>query len=203
LGSKLFTWALKQSQAMIKEFSLDYLNEIKSVLSDLPLEKFEEVVNLILNAYVEERQIFIMGNGGSGSTASHFACDINKGVCFGLNKRFKVICLNDNIPTMLAYANDVSYADIFVEQLKNFLKPNDLVIGISGSGNSENVLRAIRYANENGAYTIGFTGFDGGKLVTLAHASLVVPANDMQKVEDVHLILTHMLMQIAHKKLNE
>jgi len=203
LGSKLFTWALKQSQAMIKDFSLDYLNEIKSVLSDLPLEKFEEVVNLILNAYVEERQIFIMGNGGSGSTASHFACDINKGVCFGLNKRFKVICLNDNIPTMLAYANDVSYADIFVEQLKNFLKPNDLVIGISGSGNSENVLRAIRYANENGAYTIGFTGFDGGKLVTLAHASLVVPANDMQKVEDVHLILTHMLMQIAHKKLNE
>lgn len=188
---------------MIKEFSLDYLNEIKNVLNDLPLEKFEEIVNLILNVYAEEHQIFIMGNGGSGSTASHFACDINKGVCFGLNKRFKVICLNDNIPTMLAYANDVSYADIFVEQLKNFLKPNDLVIGISASGNSENVLRAIRYANENGAETIGLTGFDGGKLATLAHTSLVVPANDMQKVEDVHLILTHMLMQIAHKKLNE
>lgn len=198
-----FTWAVKPGQAMIKEFSLDYLNEIKSVLDDLSLEKFEEIVNLILNAYVEERQIFIMGNGGSGSTASHFACDINKGVCFGLNKRFKVICLNDNIPTMLAYANDVSYADIFVEQLKNFLKPHDLVIGISASGNSENVLRAIRYANENGAETIGFTGFDGGKLADLAHTSLVVPANDMQKVEDVHLILTHMLMQIAHKKLNE
>jgi len=188
---------------MIKEFSLDYLNEIKSVLNDLPLEKFEEIVNLILKAYVEERQIFIMGNGGSGSTASHFACDINKGVCFGLNKRFKVICLNDNIPTMLAYANDVSYAHIFVEQLKNFLKPHDLVIGISASGNSENVLRAIHYANENGAHTIGFTGFDGGKLATLAHTSLIVPVNDMQKVEDVHLILTHMLMQIAHKKLKE
>ena len=128
---------------MKKEFFSDYLSELKRVIDNLPLEKFTEITNLILAAYESGHQILTMGNGGSGSTASHFVCDLNKGTCFGLSKRFKAICLNDNIPIMLAYANDVSYKDVFVEQMKNFLKPDDLVIGISGSGNSENVLRAI------------------------------------------------------------
>jgi len=101
--------------------------------------------------------------GGSGATASHFACDINKGVCFGLPKRIKVICLNDNIPTIPAYANDVSYDDVFVEQLKNFLGAGDLVIGISGSGNSSNVIKAVEYANENEAVFAALTGFAGGR----------------------------------------
>ena len=187
---------------MEKEFYLNYLSELKDVIDNLLLEELVKITDLILAAYRGEHQIFIMGNGGSASTASHFACDINKGTCFGLKKRFKVFCLNDNIPTMLAYANDVSYSDVFVEQLKNFLKSNDLVIGISGSGNSENVLKAILYANENGAKTVGLTGFDGGKLAKLAQSALIVPVNDMQKVEDIHLILTHMLMQIISEKLN-
>ncbi len=188
---------------MIKEFALHYLAELEDAIKSLDIDKLEKVISLISWAYERGHQIFIMGNGGSGSTASHFACDINKGIGFGLERRFKVICLNDNIPTILAYANDNSYEDIFVEQLKNFLNPDDIVIGISGSGNSENVLRAVRYANENGAKAIGLTGFDGGKLAKLAQTTFVVPVNDMQKVEDIHLILTHMIMHILYKKLRK
>jgi D-sedoheptulose 7-phosphate isomerase len=185
----------------MKDFALRYLVELKEVIETIPLDRFEEILNIMLGAYEGQHSIFIMGNGGSGSTASHFACDINKGVSFGFEKRFRVICLNDNIPTMLAYANDNSYEDIFVEQLKNFLKPDDVVIGISGSGHSKNVIKAVQYTNENKAISVAFTGFDGGKLAKMAKTSIVVPANDMQKVEDIHLILTHMIMQILFKKL--
>ncbi len=136
-----------------------------------------------------------MGNGGSGTTASHFVCDINKGTCLELEKKFKVICLNDNMPTVLAYANDLSYERIFVEQLKNFLQPGDVVIGISGSGNSENIILAISYAREAGAKTIGLSGFDGGRLAQIVDIPFVAAINDMQKVEDVHMIVVHMLMQ--------
>ncbi len=165
------------------------------------MDKFEEILNIMLDAYEGEHSIFTMGNGGSGSTASHFACDINKGVSFGFEKRFRVICLNDNIPTMLAYANDNSYEHIFFEQLKNFLKPDDVVIGISGSGHSKNVIKAVQYANENGAISLAFIGFDVGKLAKMAKISIVIPVNDMQKVEDTHIILTHMIMQILYEKL--
>ena len=115
---------------MISEFTLSYFSGIKEALDCLSLDQLEEIVNLLLGAYKTRNQIFIMGNGGSAATASHFACDINKGVSFDFKKKFKVICLNDNIPTILAYANDNSYDDIFVEQLKNFLRLNDVVIGI-------------------------------------------------------------------------
>lgn len=188
-------------ESMIKKFSENYLRDLKAVVDNLSLERVEEVIHINWNAYKDERQIFVMGNGGSASTASHFACDINKGVCFGLEKRFKVISLNDNIPTMLAYANDNSYDDIFVEQLKNFVKPDDVVIGISGSGHSKNVIKAIEYANDKQATSIAFTGFDGGLLAKVARIALIVPVNDMQKVEDVHLILVHMTTQILRMKL--
>lgn len=187
---------------MIREVVLDYLEEFRKVLEGIYVEKIEEMVKIILDAFERESSVFIMGNGGSAATASHFACDINKGTCFDLKKRFKVICLNDNIPTILAYANDYSYEDIFVEQVKNFLRPGDVVIGISASGNSKNVLKAIEYANKNGAQTLGLTGFDGGKLASLAKATLVIKVNDMQKVEDAHLIVTHIIMQIVYKKLH-
>lgn len=186
---------------MIKELVKAYLDEEKRVLDTVSLEIFDEIVQLVGNAYDRDNQIFVMGNGGSGSTASHFACDINKGVSFHLDRRFKVICLNDNIPTMLAYANDNSYDDIFVEQLKNFLNPGDVVIGFSGSGNSKNVIKAIHYANEHAAISVGFTGFEGGQLAKIAKIALVVPVNDMQKIEDIHLIFAHLIMHIFYKKL--
>src|SRR3972149_926434 len=125
-----------------------YLADLTAVLNKIDKKEYEVLIDNLTIALENEAHIFICGNGGSASTASHFACDINKGASYGKEKRFKVICLSDNIPTIMAYANDVSYNDIFVEQLKNFLKRDDLLIGISGSGNSENVLRAIGYCNE-------------------------------------------------------
>ncbi len=177
------------------KLSIDYLNQLKELLDIFPHDRFNEIVKTLMSAYDGDKQIFIMGNGGSGSTASHFACDINKGSCFDLKKKFKVICLNDNMPTILAYANDLSYEKIFLEQLKNFLQEGDVVIGISGSGNSENVLQAVSYAKENGARTIGLSGFDGGRLARISDVPLVAAIDDMQKVEDIHIIVVHMLMQ--------
>jgi len=187
----------------IKNFTANYIDGLKDVLDRFDYDGFEQTVKLILDAYENENHIFVMGNGGSGSTASHFACDINKGCCLDLEKKFKMICLNDNIPTMLAFSNDMSYESIFVEQMKNFFRAGDLVIGISGSGNSENVLQAIRYAGKNDGRTIGFSGFSGGKLAGMVDVSIVAAVDDMQKVEDVHMIIVHIIMQAVYKTLNE
>jgi D-sedoheptulose 7-phosphate isomerase len=187
---------------MKDNFTVGYLMQLKELLNDFPHDTFEEIGLVLLSAYQNEKQIFIMGNGGSGATASHFVCDINKGCCLDLEKKFKVICLNDNMPTILAYANDLSYDKIYVEQLKNFLVPGDVVIGISGSGNSENILQAVAYAKEKGAETIGLSGFDGGKLAGIVDVPFIAKINDMQKVEDVHMIVIHMLMQYLGQVLN-
>ena len=177
-----------------------YLSRLNALIDTFDLKVYAKMVEMILDAYQRRAQIFVMGNGGSGATASHLACDINKGCCFDLPHKFKMICLNDNIPTMLAYANDLSYDDVFVEQLKNFITPEDMVIGFSGSGNSTNVLKAVEYANGIGARTVGITGYQGGKLGRLASTALVVPSDDMQKIEDLHMIIVHMIMQIACKR---
>lgn len=186
----------------INRFAHDYLDELKNTLLGFDYATYGQIVEKLLAAYKKQKQIFVMGNGGSGATASHFACDINKGCCFELGKKFKMICLNDNISTMLAIANDIAYESIFVEQLKNFFNPGDLVMVFSGSGNSTNVLNAIRYANENGGQTIGLSGFSGGKLAQIVDLGFVVPVHDMQKVEDVHTIVTHMIMQTLYAVLN-
>ena len=140
---------------MIRQQFLDYCQGLKKALDSIPTDAAEKFLQLLETAYLEGRQVFLMGNGGSGASASHAAGDLNKGVSYGREKRFRVISLNDNMATLTAYANDVSYADAFVEQLKNFLHPGDVVIGISGSGNSPNVLKAIEYANQQGAVTGG------------------------------------------------
>ncbi len=141
--------------------------------------------------------IYIMGNGGSASTASHIANDLNKSAIPDPMKRFKVICLNDNVPVMMAWANDVSYDVVFVEQLKNFLTKGDIVIGLSGSGNSPNVIKAIEYANEHGNTTIGITGAmnpNGGKLGKMAKIALIIPDSSMGRIEDFHLMLNHSIL---------
>lgn len=185
-----------------KAFAGQYLNSLKTVIDALDLDSYDQMVHTILDAYDRQANIFVMGNGGSGATASHLACDVNKGCCFDLDKKFRMICLNDNIPTLLALANDVSYEVVFEEQLKNFINPGDLVLGISGSGNSENVLRAIRYAKTSGGRTMGWCGFGGGKLADLVDLAIVVDSHDMQQVEDAHIIVSHMLMQSLYKALN-
>lgn len=185
------------------EFSLHYLDRLKQVLDAFDHDGFQRMIAEILDAYKKEARIFVMGNGGSGTTASHFACDINKGCCQDLDKKFKVMCLNDNIPTLLALANDIGYDVIFEEQLKNFFSPGDLVIGISGSGNSENVIRAIQYAKGNGGRTIGLCGFSGGRLAPLVDIAFIAEVDDMQKIEDVHVIAVHMIMQAVYGALHD
>ncbi len=179
----------------MKNFSYDYIEQLKRHLDTFPHDQFERLIDTMIDAYKEGKRIFVMGNGGSASTASHWVCDINKGCSLNKDKKFKMICLNDSISTMLAYANDLSYDDIFVEQLKNFFAPGDVVIGISGSGNSLNVLKAVDYAKANGGITVGLCGFSGGRLYSRVDIPILVEADDMQKVEDVHMIAAHITMQ--------
>ncbi len=182
-------------------FSEGYLAGLKQILDAFDHEGFEAMIRALLKAREQGALIFVMGNGGSASTASHWVCDMNKGCSPGESGRFRMICLNDSISTMLAYANDLCYADVFVEPLKNFFNPGDVVIGISGSGNSENVLRAVAWAREHGGVTVGLTGFSGGKLAGMVDVPIVARVNDMQKVEDVHMIVVHMAMQRVRQAL--
>ncbi|MGW8256660.1 MAG: D-sedoheptulose-7-phosphate isomerase, partial [Thermoguttaceae bacterium] len=158
----------------------------------------DSICRVLKKAYDEERTIFVMGNGGSAATASHMACDINKGACLHAKKKFRVMALTDNLPVIMAIANDISYDAIFVEQLKNFARGGDVVVGISGSGNSPNVLKAIEYARQLGCTTIGACGYDGGKLKPLVNHCFHVNVNDMQIVEDIHLMLGHILMRALY-----
>lgn len=177
-----------------------YFNNLKKIFNKIDFEKIAQIVKIINVAYKNDHQIFIIGNGGSASTASHFCCDLSKGILGhkGDNpvKRIKAISLTDNMALISAWANDTSYENIFVEQLKNLLKPNDVLIGISASGNSQNIIRAIKYANKQKAITIGFLGFDGGALLNLVNYSIVVKENHYGRVEDVHLILAHLISEL-------
>ena len=185
----------------MKELINGYVGRLTAALNNLDISEIENFISVLNKARENGSRIFIMGNGGSALTASHFCCDFNKGASYGYDdkKRFKFICLNDNIATMMAYSNDVSYEDIFVEQLKNFLQPDDVVIGISGSGNSKNVLKAIEYANSQGAVTVGLTGYSGGVLKEISKYSVNANIDDMQISEDIHMMLCHMIMQIVSK----
>ncbi len=185
---------------MPQTFLKGYLEELGRVLEHIRPEEFEDFVGELLGALDRGSFIFVCGNGGSGATASHFAADLNKGVSYGQSRRFKVISLNDNLPTITAYANDISYEEIFVEQLKNFLSPDDLVIAISGSGNSRNVLKAVEYANARGCRTFGISGYGGGLLKRTCRKSLSLDSRDMQKVEDAHVVLIHCVMQYLRNR---
>jgi len=187
-------------------FIKEYLQEIHSILNDMEqdlVKKIDEIATILILARNERKTIFIMGNGGSASTASHFVSDLSKGTIVPGFLRFKAIALTDNIPTMLAWANDESYDDIFVEQLKNLMEPGDVIIGISGSGNSANVVKAIKYANNNGGKTIGISGYDGGALLQCAKTNIHSPSNYMQRVEDIHLLLEHLLTSLIREEMQK
>ncbi len=189
------------SETMPSSFIKNYLQDLHTLSESISGEEFDTFITALTQAYQRETNIFVFGNGGCAVASSHFACDINKGVSYGKEKRFKIICLNDNIPIMMAYANDISYEDVFVEQLKNFLQPEDLVVGLSGSGNSMNVVKALQYANEHGAQTFALCGYGGGRLKEAAQQSLHVKSYDMQKVEDMYTIILHCVMQWFDAKL--
>jgi D-sedoheptulose 7-phosphate isomerase len=166
-----------------------YIDLVKSTLDALDPKALEALVEAFHTTYEKGGNIYTMGNGGSGASASHAAGDFLKGASYGLDKRFKMICLNDNLPSMMAIANDIGWESIFVEPLKNFLSPNDLVIGISGSGNSKNVVNALEYANVQGATTVAMSGFKGGKISEIATINVHAPVMDMEVTEDVHMVI--------------
>lgn len=172
-----------------------YLDELAETLSRIQVEKVERIVEMIYQAYTDNKQVFILGNGGSAATASHFCCDLGKGAVVDGNPRLRVLSLNDNMALLTAYANDIGYESVFVEQMKNLLQEGDLVICITGSGKSPNVLQAIEYANKEGATTVGFLGFDGGPAKMMVSEHITVDNNNYGQVEDLHMFLTHCISQ--------
>lgn len=181
----------------------DYYKREIDVLNSLDFDAINDATNAILDAYEREATIYVFGNGGSAAAASHMACDFNKGVCCQLEKKFHVTCLNDNVATFMAIANDECYENIFYSQLKGRLKKDDLVIAISGSGNSKNIVKAAEYVNEVGAPLIAMTGYSGGKIFPKAQYHLHAPVEDMQIAEDIHMTFNHVIMQLLWKHLME
>jgi D-sedoheptulose 7-phosphate isomerase len=174
-------------------FTEAYREKLIETLNGLDLSKVDQAIAWLSEARDQGKTIFTTGNGGSAASASHFVCDMLKGASYKQDKRFRIMALHDNMPTLTAYSNDVDYHDAAVEQLKNFASAGDVVIAVSGSGNSPNVLRAIEYANSIGCKTIGLTGRDGGKLGALVQLQIHTPEPHMGRIEDAHMIALHMI----------
>lgn len=190
---------------LIKD-SETYFNELARTMREVFYPCVDRIAHELLRAYDNGRSVYIFGNGGSAATASHFACDLSKGTIRNLpsgTKRLRVVALTDNIPVMTAWANDASYTDIFAEQLQNLLAPDDVVLAISGSGNSPNILKALELALRSGAYTIGLTGFKGGKMKPLCRTCLVVPSDNMEVIEDVHMATCHAVASVIRRALTD
>ncbi|UCG25848.1 MAG: SIS domain-containing protein [Chloroflexota bacterium] len=170
-----------------------YIIGLKQTLDRLPHEPIREAIMTLHEARLLNRQVFTLGNGGSASTASHFVCDLAKNTRKSGWPDFRVIGLADNMATLSAYANDEGYEHVFSQQLANLVQPDDVVIGISTSGNSPNVLEAIKLANQMNAVTIGLTGFDGGQLSQMVKIAVHVPSDCIEQVEDLHLMLQHLI----------
>jgi D-sedoheptulose 7-phosphate isomerase len=178
---------------MVMTFPELYKNEILTALDQIDLAKVDQAIEWFKEVRDNDRQIFVCGNGGSAATASHFATDMIKGASYGKAQRFRIIALTDSLSTLTAYANDVDYASVFAEQLKNFARPGDLFMAVSGSGNSPNVVQAMEAANEIGCRTVALTGRDGGKLGPLAELHLQVAVPHMGRIEDSHMVICHMI----------
>lgn len=178
---------------MVTQKITSYLDQLGGVLKSLPVIEIERVVNVLLDARSNGATVFVLGNGGSAATASHFACDLGKGTLSPGAPRLRVIALTDNVPLLTAWANDTDYENVFSEQLQSLVRPGDVVIAISASGNSPNVLKAVEVGRQAGATTVGLTGFRGGKLRGLVDTCVVIPVDHMGQVEDGHMILDHLI----------
>lgn len=182
-----------------------YLDRVREEIDRLSHDEIEKFADLVYERYQNGRFVFVIGNGGSGANASHLCEDLGKSTVkdFESQKRLKVMSLTDNTPYILAWANDTSYDRVFVEQLKNFAGEGDLLIAISGSGNSPNILRAVEWSNAHGLTTLGVTGFSGGKLKQIAHHGLHCPVDDMGMVESLHLVAFHYILDDVYGRINE
>jgi D-sedoheptulose 7-phosphate isomerase len=180
-----------------------YFDELQRVVVGLSHDGINQIAEILLRANESGRMVYLFGNGGSAALASHFACDLGKGTayCNG-GKRFRVLALTDNLPTLTAWANDSNYDDVFSEQLRNFVRPHDVVFAISTSGNSKNVLNALHLAREARATTVGISGFQGGEMKALCKICVVVPSDNMQIIEDVHLAMAHSIFRVVYSRMS-
>lgn len=172
-----------------------YFSSVRALLNDIPFDAVDAVVGLLMDAARDERTVFVCGNGGSAATASHMACDLAKRPVVPGQPRLRVVALTDNVALMTALSNDISYHEVFAEQLRPLVRPGDVLIAISGSGNSPNVINAVHAAREAGAVTVGFCGYDGGQLKAMVDYPVHVPCSVMAMVEDVHLMLEHAICE--------
>jgi D-sedoheptulose 7-phosphate isomerase len=170
-----------------------YLNNLQELLSALPVAQLDRLVERLLGLYTEGRQLFLLGNGGSAATCSHIVNDFQKCVYLAGGRTFRCLAVTDSIPLITAWANDTAYEHVFAEQLRPWVQPGDMVICVSGSGNSPNVLKAAALARELGAYTVGLCGYEGGKLAPMVDEPIVVRCDNMQRIEDVHMVILHIL----------
>lgn len=170
-----------------------YKKSLLEAIDKIDLDKVEQAISWFRDARDSGRAIFTCGNGGSASTASHFVCDVVKGASYKRANRFRIMALTDSLPTITAYSNDVGYDIVFAEQLRNFAQPGDVVMAISGSGNSPNVIKAVEYANSIDCKTLALTGRDGGRLGSIAQLNVQVGVPHMGRIEDAHMIVCHMI----------
>jgi D-sedoheptulose 7-phosphate isomerase len=173
----------------------DYLDRLRTAIDGLPRDRLDQLAETLLGAYRNDKQVFTIGNGGSSSTASHLAADLSKNTTGANTRRFRITSLNDNAAIVTAIANDLGYENVFVEQLINLIRPGDVLIAVSASGNSLNIVRAIRYAQEQSAHVAALLGFDGGEAAKLADNAIIVPSSDFGIVEDLHLAINHILVE--------
>jgi D-sedoheptulose 7-phosphate isomerase len=180
-----------------------YFEELQRVMVSFPKEGIDQIAETLVKAYDARQTVYLFGNGGSAALASHLACDLGKGTayCNG-GKRFRVLSLADNLPTLTAWANDASYEDVFSEQIKTFVQPGDVALAISGSGNSKNVLNALQVARAARATTIGISGFQGGEMKPLCDICVVVPSENMQIIEDLHVAMAHSVFRIVYRRIS-
>jgi D-sedoheptulose 7-phosphate isomerase len=185
------------------DYVTDYLNRLRRVIDALPHADLMELGEMLFRAYQNQKQVLTLGNGGSASTASHMAADLGKNTIEANMRRFRIISLNDNMSLLTALANDAGYENVFSEQLKNLVRAGDLLIVISASGNSPNVLSAIRCAQERSAQVAGLLGFGGGEAARLVDLPIVVPSSHYGVVEDAHLVINHVLVEHFRHRLAE
>jgi D-sedoheptulose 7-phosphate isomerase len=190
-------------RSMIVASLEDHISEVQQVLSKIPIPTIERIVQIVLEAYERQAHLYILGNGGSASTATHFACDLSKATIVEGRARLRVTSLTDNVALLTAWANDTSYRDVFAEQLANLLNPGDVVVAISASGESANVLAAVEEARARGATTVALVGFGGGQLKRVVDAAVHVPSMSYGVVEDCHLVLEHAITESTRAALLE
>ncbi len=175
------------------ESIINYFAELEQMMRAISLPHLKKVLGILEEGYHNGHRIFVMGNGGSAATASHFALDLSKNTIMPGAPRVKAISLTDHVPLITAWSNDTHYEHIFAEQLANMIEPGDMVVGISASGNSANVINAVKLARQNRAATIGLLGAKGGKLKDIVDAYVLAPGQNIEQEEDAHLILTHVI----------